>query len=392
MNRIPIFLLCGFLGSGKTTLLRRWRRDSALRDAAVIVHDLSDFGLDAELVGGDGPSPVAGELSGRVAALHGRHARDLLPESVGRALQAIVSLDPPASLVLVESTGAARPGPLLRAFMQDDRFALEHFIVTVDALSLWRDFDAGASLAPFHHTDRALQIAATLLVEQATFANLIIVTKTDTVPKVAVETMVRHLERVNPRATIGLSAQAGLRWKALSEVPPPDPADWEAMAASLAPIGDDAATPTDFECTLIRDPRPFHPQRLYDACQSQLGTGLYRTKGYLWLASRPGHVLLWQQSGSQISLELTGLWRAELAANRHGKLLPEEVIALRRQLETEDPIFGDRHTELTLIGLAAARNSFASALRQAFCTTEEIDAWRNGSVFADPWPSVLRRA
>src|SRR5690606_41413944 len=38
---LPIVALTGFLGSGKTTLLRRWRRDVALKDSAVIVHDLS---------------------------------------------------------------------------------------------------------------------------------------------------------------------------------------------------------------------------------------------------------------------------------------------------------------------------------------------------------------
>ena len=47
MKKIPIVALCGFLGSGKTTLLRRWRRDGALNDAAFIVHDLSDQGIDA---------------------------------------------------------------------------------------------------------------------------------------------------------------------------------------------------------------------------------------------------------------------------------------------------------------------------------------------------------
>ena len=196
MTRIPITILCGFLGSGKTTLLRRWRREAELREAAVIVHDLSDFGLDAELVGSDGSSPVAGELTGRVAALHGRHARELLQESVGRVLRAIDRLDPPASVVLVESTGAARPGPLLRAFTRDDRYALKHFVVTVDALSLWRDFESGAALVLSQHPDPALQWAATLLVEQATVASLLILTKTDMVPKDAVEAMARHLSRV----------------------------------------------------------------------------------------------------------------------------------------------------------------------------------------------------
>jgi len=50
MKPIPIIALCGFLGSGKTTLLRRWRRDEALKDAAYIVHDLSEQGIDAELI------------------------------------------------------------------------------------------------------------------------------------------------------------------------------------------------------------------------------------------------------------------------------------------------------------------------------------------------------
>ena len=46
MKKVPIVALCGFLGSGKTTLLRRWRRDEALRNAALIIHDLSDLGVD----------------------------------------------------------------------------------------------------------------------------------------------------------------------------------------------------------------------------------------------------------------------------------------------------------------------------------------------------------
>ncbi|MEM6886255.1 MAG: GTP-binding protein, partial [Verrucomicrobiota bacterium] len=83
MTPIPIITLCGFLGSGKTTLLRRWRREEALRDAAVVVHDLSEFGLDVELLSGDERTPDAGQLEGRVAALHGSHAREELYDSVG---------------------------------------------------------------------------------------------------------------------------------------------------------------------------------------------------------------------------------------------------------------------------------------------------------------------
>jgi len=53
-SKIPVIALCGFLGSGKTTLLRRWTREDSLADAAMIVHDLSEFGLDAELLSEEG--------------------------------------------------------------------------------------------------------------------------------------------------------------------------------------------------------------------------------------------------------------------------------------------------------------------------------------------------
>ena len=144
MSTIPIVTLCGFLGSGKTTLLRRWRREESLKDAPVIVHDLSEFGLDAELLSAEDTKTAPGDLTGNVAALHGSHAREQLHDSVGTSLDEIVSLDPP--LVLCESTGAVRPWPLIKALTQDKRFFLRHFIVTVDALNLHRDFVDGRVL------------------------------------------------------------------------------------------------------------------------------------------------------------------------------------------------------------------------------------------------------
>lgn len=389
--KLPIVVLTGFLGSGKTTLLRRWQRDEALRDAAVVVHDLSEFGLDAELVAGEGVATEAGALRGRVAALHGSHARERLHESAGKALAAIAGLDPPPPVVLVESTGAARPWPLIEAFTRDERYALRHFIVTVDALNLHRDFSDGLVLTGevSPPDDVALRHAAEVLAEQIAFASVIVLTKTDTLPAAVAQAQVKILQKLQPRAAIGLSARAGLLLHQLDAVPAPRLPALRRRAEELS-LTTSRVTAADVDCRVIRDQRPFHPQRLHDACQRHLGTGLYRTKGFLWLASRPGHVLLWQQAGSQITLELTGFWRAEMLHNRDGRLLAEEVAHLKTMLEKEHPVFGDRHVEITLIGLKPAREAFAAALEAAFCTDEEIAAWQRGETFADPWPSELR--
>lgn len=391
---IPIIVLTGFLGSGKTTLLRRWRRDEALADSAVIVHDLSELGLDAELLADEGSKPQPGSLTDRTAALHGKYARKQLHSSVRHVLGEITTLIPSPPSVLVESTGAARPWPLITALTQDERFFLRHFIVTVDALNLHRDFADGLALAETHSSlqDPALEHAALVLSEQIAFASIIILTKTDTIPKATIEAQVKVLQQLQPRAAIGLSANAGLLLSQLDGVPAPKTDLLKSRARDMGLLDDISSETTapEIDCTILRESRPFHPQRLYDACQNNLGTGLYRTKGYLWLASRPGHVLLWQQSGSQISLELTGHWRAEIARNIDGKLLPEERELLQEQMKQQDPVFGDRHIELTLIGLPSARDAFAAALRNALCTDAEVAAWQRGESFPDPWPQSLK--
>ena len=390
----PITVLCGFLGSGKTTLLRRWRSEEAMRNAAVIVQDLSELGVDAELVSQDQKVPASGALEGRIAALHGRHAREDLSDSIGRTLQAIDQLTPPPHLILVESTGAARPWPLITALTQSDDHALRHFIVTVDALNLHRDHGDGAALLPgaAPAPDSALSLAADLLREQIQFANVVILTKVDQVDEAVWRLMMDHVRCVNPWCAIALSAHAGLHYEQLEDTPPPILETMRTRAATLGLSAEDRhSTAETIESLIFRDRRPFHPERLFEVCQHNLGTGLYRTKGFLWLASRPGDVLLWQQSGSQIALEFMGWWRAELALNRDGKLLPEEVEHLCHRLRTADPVFGDRHNELTLIGLPAARDVFARALQDCLCTEEEVRAWKNGVSFNDPWPATMRQ-
>ena len=390
-SKIPIVSLCGFLGSGKTTLLRRWRTDKVLDDAALIIHDLSDLGLDAELLSKADKLLPAGQIDGRIAALHGNHAHKYLEESLKITLDKIFNIQPQVPLVLTESTGAARPWPLIKALTQDSRFYLKHFIITVDALNLHRDFNDGLTLTTKIKAtqDIAISRAAYILAEQITFASVIILTKIDTVPESAIQEQVLNLKKIHPEVTIGLSAHAGLLLDQLDKIPQPDVSLLE-RKASESGLTDKISIIDEVDFNIFSDPRPFHPKRLHEACQNNLGTGLYRTKGFIWLASRSADALLWQQSGSHISLELKGQWRAEIVKNSNGLLLAEELEGLKKKLTELHPIFGDRCNELTLIGLEKDRNGFLLALEKALCTDSEIEDWLAGKVFDDPWPTTLR--
>ena len=390
-NKIPIVALCGFLGSGKTTLLRRWRRNEILDDAAVIVNDLGETGIDAEILSKEDKKLSAGKLNGRLAPLHGLYSHKYLQESFKLTLDNIFNLKPSVPLVLSESTGVARPWSLIKALTQDNRFFLRHFIVTVDALNLHRDFNDGLILTMEIKTtqDKALTRASYVLAEQISFASVIILTKIDMIDETTIQRQINNLKKIQPNVVIGLSAQAGLLLDQLDKVSPPDLLVLEEKAKKMALTKEDSII-EEVDFSIFSDQRPFHPQRLYEVCQNNLGTGLYRTKGFLWLASRPGDALLWQQSGSQISLELKGKWRAEVVKNTDHSLLNEEVEGLKKKLENTHSLFGDRNNELTLIGLKKDREAFLSALNSALCTEEEVKFWQAGRSFDDPWPTKLR--
>ena len=86
-------------------------------------------------------------------------------------------------MILSESTGAARPWPLIKALTQDERFYLKHFIITIDALNLFRDFQNGSILTGEESmsSDPAIAKAALILAEQIAFSSVIILTKIDAI-------------------------------------------------------------------------------------------------------------------------------------------------------------------------------------------------------------------
>src|SRR4051812_40849223 len=133
--RIPVLVLTGFLGSGKTTLLNALLQGPALRDAAVIVNEFGEIGIDHLLVetafedavllkSGCICCTVRGDLVDTLETLWARRERQEIPAF---------------ARVIIETTGLAEPGPILRTLMSErslaERFRLDGIVTTVDAVN-----------------------------------------------------------------------------------------------------------------------------------------------------------------------------------------------------------------------------------------------------------------
>ncbi len=181
----PVHLLTGFLGSGKTTLLRRLLSDPALANAAVLINEFGEVGLDHHLLeridettvllqSGCLCCTIRGELAAAIRDLHAKRERGLVP-----AFDRLV----------IESTGLADPFPVLSTIAADPVIA-HHF----RSAGTWTTVDAVNAPGNIETRGEARkQIAA---------ADRIFLTKSDLVAPGEAAALLRRLSRVNPGASV----------------------------------------------------------------------------------------------------------------------------------------------------------------------------------------------
>lgn len=179
---IPVTLITGFLGSGKTTLLRHLLDQPELGDAAVIVNEFGDVGLDHVLLEHGDEAAILLDSGCLCCTLKGdlvATLQDLLDRRVRGEV-------PPFSRVMIETTGLADPGALIRMFWSDplrlSRFTFDRTITCVDAV-------AGVATLVKHREAR----------RQVAFADMLVVTKTDLC---AADAVIAEVFTVNAEAVI----------------------------------------------------------------------------------------------------------------------------------------------------------------------------------------------
>ena len=394
-KEIPIVILNGFLGSGKTTLFRSLLSQSKRKDISVcaIVNDMSELDVDGELISNSAivekDEKILQSINSNI--LSSKEGLQKLDQAINKLLS---NNDP--DLIIIETSGSCHPMPLIKYFKNHNKVYLTGVLALVDSLMISQDFNCGKNLIPemqqnMQHGKRG---PINLLVEQILFCSHVILTKEDRINNSDLKKISNHINQINPFASIDSIIFGKLSIESLFEINEYNYYNVERLFKELQPVLDleeNNDRPYNLATRVIKDDRPFHPQRLWDVCHQFLDKRIYRSKGFFWLASRDNQSLLWNQSAGSISLEILGTWRAAILKDKQQGLLDEEVKLLRQKLSNELGRFGDRCCDLTIIGDKQQVDQFSEKIRSCFLTEKEIQQWQNGDKFKDPWPKNIVR-
>ena len=231
--------------------------------------------------------------------------------------------------------------------------------------------------------DRAI---TDLLVDQVEFADVLVISKPDLVSADDLQRVVALVRRLNPRARIQIAEKGEVPLDVIF-----DTGLFDEEEASTAPgwvrelNGQHAPETEEYGITsfVYRHRWPFHPKRLARELRTAW-SGVLRSKGFFWLATRPETQAMWSQAGMSVSLEPMSPW---FAATPVDEWEFESDVDHEDLLARWDPLVGDRQIELVFIGIDMDEAAIRSRLDSCVLTPKEFeqgpDRWAR---YPDPLP------
>lgn len=387
-------MLSGFLGAGKTTVLSHILNNREGKKVAVIVNDMSEINIDANIINQDvslnrSEEKLVEMSNGCICCT----LREDLLEEVTKLAQA-----GRFDYLVIESTGISEPLPVAETFTFADEEGvslsdvaeLDTMVTVVDAVNFLADYDEAKFL---QETSESLgeedeRSVADLLVDQVEFADIILISKIDLVKKSDIERLTAIMSSLNTFAKIIPISQGKVD---IAKVLNTGLFDFE--RAQLAPgwlqemRGEHVPETEEYGIGSFtyKARRPFHPKKFHDLINNLKKYGkLLRSKGYFWLASRPQFSGQWSQAGGIARYGFAGLfWKA--VPKKDWPTDKDYLASIEK--EWQEP-FGDMRQELVFIGQGLDKNSIVNALDECLLSEEEVllgkTYWKS---LEDPFPA-----
>ena len=205
INEIPVLLLTGYLGSGKTTLLNRILANKQGIKFAVIVNDIGEVNIDADLIEKGG---IVGQKDDSLVALQNGCICCTLKMDLVEQLCDITRMRR-FDYIVIEASGICEPAPIAQTicsipamgpeYVKDGLVRLDCIVTIVDALRMQDEFGCGGDLLRQNIEEDDIE---NLVIQQIEFCNIVLLNKASEVSSTELKRIEEIIKALQPQAEI----------------------------------------------------------------------------------------------------------------------------------------------------------------------------------------------
>lgn len=359
IKETPVLLLTGYLGSGKTTLLNRILSNEKGIRFAVIVNDIGEVNIDADLIQQGG---VVGEGDDSLVALQNGCICCTLKMDLVQQLSEIVAQNR-FDYIVIEASGICEPAPIAQTisvypqmypeYAKNGIAKLDAIVTVCDALRLRDEFAEGTDLTKGNLGEDDL---ASLVIQQVEFCNIILLNKADEVSADELVRIKAILRQIQPKAAIVPCNYGDVP---IEKIINTHLFDFEKVATSARWIeaveGDEDDLENEEEGEALEygigtfvytRRRPFMMTEFDQFIARKFPKSVIRCKGLCYFAEEKDMCYVFEQAGSQVSLRNAGQWYATMPKDELEEFKKNNPGAVKDW----DPEYGDRIQKLVFIG------------------------------------------